>query len=88
MVFARKVVCAEIAARHIDIGATQEMIGSLSTKTLQTKKINPNHPISMEKVMLKRLTREELLVLASEAKSTNDQELLDQITNELIWRNI
>jgi len=34
------------------------------------------------------LTREELFVFAAEAKRTNDQELLDEITDEFKRRNL
>ena len=40
-----------------------------------------------KKEILKKLTRKELFVFAAEANSTNDQELLDQITDELKERN-
>ena len=41
----------------------------------------------MKKELLKGLSRVELLVFASEAHSTNDQELVDKITDELKRRN-
>ena len=41
----------------------------------------------MNKEQLKKLTREELFVFAAEANSTDDQELVDQITDELKERN-
>lgn len=37
---------------------------------------------------LRNLTREELFVFAAEAKSTNDQQLLDEITDEFKRRNL
>lgn len=40
-----------------------------------------------EKNQLNKLTRMELLVFASEANSTNDQELVDEITDEIKRRN-
>lgn len=36
----------------------------------------------------RNLTREELFVFAAEAKSTNDQQLLDEITDEIKRRNL
>ncbi len=41
----------------------------------------------MEKEMLQNLTIKELFILASEANSTNDQELVDMIADEFKERN-
>lgn len=41
-----------------------------------------------DKTQLKSLSREELIVFAAEANSTNDQELVDEITDELKRRNV
>lgn len=37
--------------------------------------------------MLKKLTEQELLIFGAEANATNDQELVDEITDELKKRN-